>query len=249
MTDIQKKFFKRLALYKIQYIPAAIIPVIIWGILLEIVCSDCGTDELACFWGIGWIPSWFYIFNAVTYFYGKLLVRRYGPEIFSDIDPQLLEKHLHTDAKTFGEDFACLMRYRKIGGIYPLTVIVLAAVIGMYWATAAAILCWFGYIAYRTNDSNDFCENHEFSRHGISCSGITPNFGKINSAGHMSCGSHRRNGGFSGAALGGSMFNHVFSDSGSHSARGGHGSFNWGMAHIEGTREACITGHIFCNRH
>jgi uncharacterized membrane protein YgcG len=247
MDASKRKFLKRRWLYNTQYILATIIPPMIWYVLITAVYSypKLDTNDLACFMGIGLVPTWFYIFNTVTYFYGKLLIRRYGSEIFSGIDPKLLKEHWDTDAKTFGEDFAYIMKYRKIGGLYPLTVIALAAIIGMYWATAAAFLCFFGYIAYRINDSDDYAADGFFSYEGNHGRNI-PHFGGKNMGRHTSCGNPRHDSGFSGAAMGGSMFNHVFSGGGSHSPGGGCSSFNWGKAHIGGTREANMTGNIFC---
>jgi hypothetical protein len=220
MTDVKKKFFKRLALYRMQYIPAVIVPAVIWGILLGVICRGSNMNELACFWGIGWIPSMYSLFNTITYFYGKCLIKKYGYGIFSDVDPNLLKKHLNIDPKAFEEQYAADMKHRK-AGFYMTVAIILSLCIHSYLAIAVALIGFFCCILYRiqcceeTSDGNSGYMPH--SNHNIAF----PDSGKphsswgdahirgtveASSTGNALCGRHREDP--FGDSWGGSMFRH-----------------------------------------
>jgi hypothetical protein len=155
MTDVRKKFLKRLVLYNMQYVPATIMPLVIWYILGHISSTDNFNDELAVFGFLGWIPSWYSIFNTVTYLYGKLLVKKYGYEVFSDVDPQLLKEHFNVDSKSFGKHYKALMKYRRFAGPYMTAAITLSFFIHGYLAVAVAIACFIGCLFFE-----DRCGTH-----------------------------------------------------------------------------------------
>jgi hypothetical protein len=151
MTDVQKKFFKKLVLYKMQYVPAVIMPLVIWYILGHMP----STDEVAVFGFLGLVPSWHFIFNTVTYFYGKRLVKKYGYEVFSDVDPQLLKEHFNVDSKSFGKHYKALMKYRRFAGPYMTAAITLSFFIHGYLAVAVAIACYTACSFYGSEFRNE----------------------------------------------------------------------------------------------
>lgn len=152
MNDSKDKFLQRMFWYRLQYPVAFVVALLL----------SCG--QLFFIWQgkypqIEWgLPSAFVLFvalfNTVTYLYSKFLVKKYGVEMFADLDKESLLKHREFDSKSFGEYFASLNRYNKISGMYMLAVIMPAAFINLYLATAVGAIYFIGYYTYRITHSD-----------------------------------------------------------------------------------------------
>lgn len=156
MNNSKDKFLHRMFLYKLQYLIAGIVSISMWyGIFVFFCYLDYKIVSNAVFRKImeGVFISApiliFALFNTITYFYSKFLSKKYGIEMFADLDQSWLREHQAFDSKAFGEIFARLIQCRKIAGPYMLAVIVPVAFINMYLATGVGIIYFLAYFFYR----------------------------------------------------------------------------------------------------
>ena len=149
MTD-KCKFLRRLFIYRLQYLVGACVVFTIWFSVGKI-CRKLLllNDAFGIFWTFAFPVVAFPLFNTVTYFYSKYLAKKYGIEMFSDLDQTWLREHQAFDSKAFGEIFARLIQCRKIAGPYMLAVIVPLAFINMYLATGIGVVYIIAYFFYR----------------------------------------------------------------------------------------------------
>lgn len=156
MSDSKDKFLQRMFLYKLQYLIAGIASISIWyGIFVCFCFLDSATKTSggcrdimeAVFLAVPVII--FALYNTVTYFYSKFLAKKYGIEMFADLDQEWLREHQAFDSKAFGEIFARLIQCRKIAGPYMLAVIVPVAFINMYLAITVGVIYIIAYFFYR----------------------------------------------------------------------------------------------------
>lgn len=143
----KKLFLQRMFLYKLQYIVATIVSFVMFGasvIWLDttIYPGDARCVFLAFFICIS-------MFNSITYFYSKCMSKKYGINMFDDLDQEWLTEYQGYDSKAFGEIFARLIQCRKIAGIYGLPVLILLFFIPLGLALLIAIVCMIGYLLYR----------------------------------------------------------------------------------------------------
>lgn len=148
-------FLKRMLLYRLQYLIAGILSFAIWcGILILFHVKAEQTDEV---WSLKVEETIFVcapfiissIYNTVTYFYSKYMARKFGIEMFADLDQDWLMEHQAFDCKVFGEYFSRLIQCRKIAGPYMLMVMIPSVLINMCFAFIVGILYWAGYEHYR----------------------------------------------------------------------------------------------------
>jgi Zn-dependent protease with chaperone function len=150
MNNSKDQFLQRMFLYRLQYLCGFLIVIFIWfgvgktcrGLLLS-------NDAFGILWTFGFPAIAFPIFNTITYFYSKYLAKKYGIEMFADLDQEWLREHQAFDSKAFGEIFARLIQCRKIAGPYMLAVIVLLAFVNMYVATGVGAVYIIAYFFYR----------------------------------------------------------------------------------------------------
>ena len=147
-------FLKRMFLYRMQDIIAAIIAVVIWYGIFVFFCyleAYYNMSEKYSIYAVFFAPIFiFSLFNSVTYFYSKCLAEKYGIEMFGDLDQDWLKEHQAFDSKAFGDVFARLIQCRKIAGPYMLAVIIPLACIHMYLATGVGALYCVVYTVYRS---------------------------------------------------------------------------------------------------
>jgi Zn-dependent protease with chaperone function len=151
MNDSKDKFLQRMFLYNLQYLSAgalslfgwyALVMFLVWVLRIKNFDTRASLVPFA-------IPLVFSLFNTITYFYSKFLAKKYGIEMFADLDQEWLREHQAFDSKAFGEIFARLIQCRKIAGPYMLAVIVPAAFINMYLATGVGVIYLIAYFFYR----------------------------------------------------------------------------------------------------
>ena len=153
--DYEQKFLDRLFVYRLQYAFSFIVAVICWIVVLNtIVRSFCSELEQVCYVYFGPCIV-FSLYNTFTYFWSSYLAKKYGIEMFGDLDQKWLKEHQAFDSKAFGKIFAKLIQCRKVGGLYMLVVIVPAAVIHMGLALAVGILYVICYLFYRSTYLDD----------------------------------------------------------------------------------------------
>lgn len=150
MSDSKDKFLQRMFLYKLQYAMAGVVAPLIWYSMLMLFVWKLNLhDDTTTYFMIFALPLIFALFNTITYFYSKFLVKKYGIEMFADLDQEWLREHQAFDSKAFGEIFARLIQCRKIAGPYMLAVIVPVAFINMYLATGVGVIYIIAYFFYR----------------------------------------------------------------------------------------------------
>jgi uncharacterized membrane protein len=142
-------FLKRMFLYRAQYLCSAICAFTMWiGIAALLMIIKVSNDIGGNFLVTSPILI-FTLFNTVTYFYSKYLAKKYGIEMFGDLDQEWLREHQAFDSKAFGEIFTRLIQCRKIAGPYMLAVIVPLAFINMYLAAGVGVIYIIAYFVYR----------------------------------------------------------------------------------------------------
>jgi len=97
----------------------------------------------------------FALYNTFTYFWSSYLAKKYGIEMFGDLDQSWLKEHQAFDSKAFGKIFEKLIQCRKIAGLYMLAVIVPLAALHMGVAAVVGILYIVGYLFYRETYLDD----------------------------------------------------------------------------------------------
>lgn len=137
-------------LYKLQYAMAGVVAPLIWYSMLMLFVWKLNLhDDTTTYFMIFALPLIFALFNTITYFYSKSLAKKYGIEMFADLDQEWLREHQAFDSKAFGEIFARLIQCRKIAGPYMLAIIVPAAFINMYLAIGVGVIYIIAYFFYR----------------------------------------------------------------------------------------------------
>ena len=115
-TDsFKKEFLRRLLIYRLQYIVAVFITIIASCFYVELsstTLNDKNNSEILLLF---WMPT---VFNTVTYFYSLYMSKKYGINMFDDLDQEWLKEYQGFDAEAFGEIFGRLIQCRRIAGLY-----------------------------------------------------------------------------------------------------------------------------------
>jgi len=154
-------FLRRLFLYRMQYVIAGVASMAIWYCMFVFCCFLDYKFKLKGVFEHGAILIAYFpiiifsLFNTITYFYSKYFAKRYGIEMFADLDQDWLREHQAFDSKAFGEIFVRLIQCRKIAGPYMFVVIALLAFINMYLAGGVGVFYFIGYIIYRMTYFDD----------------------------------------------------------------------------------------------
>jgi len=153
MKNNKDIFLKRMFEYRAQYVIATIFAVGSFASIME------GSEWLRNNIGAGeylyrllsniYIFLIFAVFNTVTYFCSKYLVKKYGADLFGDLDQNWLKEFQGFDSSAFGEIFTRLIQCRKIAGPYFLGVITISSFLGKAFALIASIIYCAVYILYR----------------------------------------------------------------------------------------------------
>ena len=154
METSKDVFLKRMFEYRIQYFIAGIMAFIFlcfweYGMFLlnehKNVTENftvCGCTGEAIFLVRA-------IFNTSTYLYSKYLVKKYGADLFGDLDQNWLKEFQGFDSSAFGEIFTRLIRCRKILGPGLLAVLIVLTVIHTALATFVGLIYVIAYNFYR----------------------------------------------------------------------------------------------------
>ncbi len=149
----KEKFLKRMFEYRSQYVVAALFA---FGSLIFIMEGSewlrnniDGGRYIDRLLSNIYIFLIFAVFNTVTYFYSQHLVKKYGADLFGDLDQNWLKEFQGFDSSAFGEIFTRLIQCRKIAGPYFLGVIVISSPFGKVFALIASIIYCAFYILYR----------------------------------------------------------------------------------------------------
>ena len=153
MKNNKDIFLKRMFEYRAQYVVAAIIA---FGAFITIINGfewlRTNIDEgryinhllsNICIFLI------FATFNTVTYFCSKYLAKKYGADLFGDLDQDWLKEYQGFDSSAFGEIFTRLIQCRKIAGPYFLGIIAISSLFGEVFAPIASVIYCAIYILYR----------------------------------------------------------------------------------------------------
>jgi len=147
-------FLKRMFEYKSQYVIAAVISFIgicLWTCMLRFLeikniidgeNAACGFFFLSPFLAIA-------LFNTSTYLYSQHLVKKYGADLFGDLDQDWLREFQGFDSSAFGEIFTRLIQCRKVAGPYMLAVIALTSLIHTGFAAFVGLIYVIAYVFYR----------------------------------------------------------------------------------------------------
>ena len=151
----EQKFLNRLFVYKLQYIVSFVVAVACWCIVgWTIIETFCEKNNQPLF--IFLAPSLvFSLYNTFTYFWSSYLAKKYGIEMFGDLDQTWLKEHQAFDSKAFGKIFEKSIQCRKVAGLYMLALIVPIAVLNMAVAAVVGILYIVGYLVYRSTYLDD----------------------------------------------------------------------------------------------
>lgn len=149
----KKLFLQRMFLYRLQYVVAAIIAFLLFGIGFAWLDTTIhhGDDRYVFMLTFIVIST----FNTVTYFYSKCMSKKYGINMFDDLNQEWLTDYQGYDSKAFGEIFSRLIQCRKIAGLYSLPTFVLLLFIPITWALLIAIAYTIGYLLYRNTYLGD----------------------------------------------------------------------------------------------
>lgn len=147
-------FLKRMFEYKSQYVIATIFSLAIlflWiGLLffledMKVIDGNnaaCGFFFLSPFLAIA-------LFNTSTYLYSQYLVKKYGADLFGDLDQDWLREFQGFDSSAFGEIFMRLIQCRKVAGPYMLAVIAVTSLIHTGFAAFVGLVYVIAYLFYR----------------------------------------------------------------------------------------------------
>ena len=154
MKNDKDIFLKRMFEYKTQYVIASVISFVmigLWACMLRFleIKNIMDGDNAAC--GFFYVSPFlaFATFNTVTYFYSKYLVKKYGADLFGDLDQNWLKEHQGFDSSVFGEIFTRLIQCRKIAGPYMLAVIAVTSLIHTLFAAFVGLVYVIAYVFYR----------------------------------------------------------------------------------------------------
>ena len=140
--------------YRVQYFVASVISFLVfcfWECLLFVLGDKKLITESFLFLGVIGEPLFliFAVFNTCTYIYSKYLVKKYGADLFRDLDQNWLKEHQGFDSSAFGEIFTRLVQCRKIAGPYILAIISLATLVHTGLATIVGLMSIIAYGLYR----------------------------------------------------------------------------------------------------
>ena len=114
--DLEQKFVNRLFMYRLQHVASLALTIICWWLILDAIDLFCPKNN--GFVGFFGIPLIFSLYNTFTYFWSSYLAKKYGVEIFGDLDQKWLKESREFDSKDFDEKFLKLIQCRKIAGLY-----------------------------------------------------------------------------------------------------------------------------------
>lgn len=153
--DSEKKFLNRLFVYRLQHIVSFVAAVICWLIMFFAIINPFYLEQDQVYYGFLAPSLVFALYNTFTYFWSSHLAKKYGIEMFGDLDQRWLKEHQAFDSKAFGKIFAKLIQCRKVAGLYMLAVIVPIAVLNMAVAAVVGILYIVGFLVYRDTYLSD----------------------------------------------------------------------------------------------
>lgn len=150
----KEKFLKRMFEYRAQYFVASVISFLVfcfWEYSLFVLGDKKLITESFLFLGVIGEPLFliFAVFNTTTYFYSKYLMKKYGANLFGDLDQNWLKEYQGFDSSAFGEIFTRLIQCRKIAGPYMLAVIAVTSLIHTLFAVFAGLVYVIAYVFYR----------------------------------------------------------------------------------------------------
>lgn len=154
MKSDKDLFLKRMFEYKVQYVVASVIAFVMIGLwacmlrFLEIKNIIDGENAASGFFFLSPFLA-FATFNTVTYLYSKYLMKKYGTDLFGDLDQDWLKEYQGFDSSAFGEIFTRLIQCRKIAGPYMLAVIAVTSLIHTGFAAFAGLIYIIAYVFYR----------------------------------------------------------------------------------------------------
>ena len=141
------EFLKRMFAYKLQYAVAFLIAAIVsYGQIFLAGYLKFSQFEWSLPFGIVLFVC---SFNTVTYLYSKHLAKKYGTDLFGDLDQNWLKEHQGFDSSAFGEIFTRLIQCRKIAGVYILGIIFPVWFIHISLAFFVGVFLLVVYIFYR----------------------------------------------------------------------------------------------------
>ena len=76
-------------------------------------------------------------------------MKKYGSDLFGDLDQNWLEEHQGFDSSAFGEIFTRLIQCRKIAGPYMLAVIAVTSLIHTLFVAFVGLVYVIAYVFYR----------------------------------------------------------------------------------------------------
>lgn len=146
MNDSRDKFLQRMFWYRLQY-PVAFV------VALLLSCGQLFFTWQGKYPQIKWgLPAAFVLFvalfNTVTYLYSRFLVKKFGIEMFADLDQEFLREHQGYDSKAFGYYFSRLIQCRKVAGVYMLLAILCLWPIQIDKLDASYFFGMFGFLGY-----------------------------------------------------------------------------------------------------
>jgi hypothetical protein len=146
----KQEFLKRMFLYRIQSVIAffAAFAVFVWFVFRFPSAGEMGVVIY------GGTLS-FTVYNTIIYFGSRILIQKYGIEMFGDLDQKWLKDHQAFDSEAFGEIFLRMIRCRKMAGPYMFPIISGAFFLGPITAIIACIVCMSVYFVYRTTYLDD----------------------------------------------------------------------------------------------
>ena len=154
MKNDKDIFLKRMFEYKTQYVIASVISFVmigLWACMLRFleIKNIMDGDNAAC--GFFYVSPFLAIalFNTSTYLYSQYLVKKYGADLFGDLDQDWLREFQGFDSSAFGEIFMRLIQCRKVAGPYMLAVIAVTSLIHTGFAAFIGLVYIIAYVFYR----------------------------------------------------------------------------------------------------
>ena len=156
----KEKFLRRMYIYRLQYVFGGIVTFCSWVLLNILFYCNFWTD-LCSILGIWKVKDYLSmlllytpiiavsVFNTVTYFYSKYLAKKYGADLFGDLDQDWLREHKGFDSSVCGEIFTRLIQCRKIAGPYLLATFLFTTLIHQYLGIIIGIVYVIAYTFYR----------------------------------------------------------------------------------------------------
>lgn len=154
MENFRDIFLKRMFEYKIQYLIATVISFGLWyGLMFGVRFLEHQNIVIDFSYSLKYLflaPFLiFALFNTVTYLYSKYLVKKYGADLFGDLDQDWLREFQGFDSSAFREIFTRLIQCRKIAGPYMLAVIIVSSLIHTSFAVFVGLVYIIAYVFYR----------------------------------------------------------------------------------------------------